>query len=286
MQLCYQNIFTTIELTEKQKLMKFYHTNNEPYLSTQEVWHGNCLDLMWKIPDGSVDLVCVDLPYETTSLSWDIALPLNELWRHYRRICKPNAAILMFGIEPFSSKLRLSNINNYRYDWYWEKERITNIHQVKWRAGKTVETISVFYEKQPTYNPQMTKHDGPPRTNKVKNGRLGKLTDSGEKFVFEYKDNGLRYPTQVLRFKRDILTCNLHPTQKPLALIQYLIKSYSNEGDLVLDNCAGSGTTLLAAANLNRQFIGIEKEEKYVEVIRERLEENNKNSLIKDAPKN
>lgn len=193
------------------------------------------------------------------------------MWEQYDRICKENAAIVLFGQEPFTSVMRMSNILNWKYDWYWEKERITNIAQIKKRAGKTVETISVFYKKQCTYNPQMIKYDGPLRTNKVKDGKMGKLTDSNEKKVFEYNDTGFRYPTQVLRFQRDCLKSNLHPTQKPLLLCEYLIKTYTNEGDLILDNCAGSGTALLAAKNISRQFIGIEKEKEYYDICLERL---------------
>jgi len=162
----------------------------------------------------------------------------------------------------------------FKYCWYWEKERLTNIAQVKKRAGKTVEEVMVFYKKQPIYNPQMIKYNGIKRTNKIKNGVMGKLTDSSEKKVKEYKDNGLRYPTQVLKIKRDILTSNLHPTQKPVALFEYLIKTYTNKGDLVLDNCAGSGTTGVACSNLNRNFILIEKESEYIKICEERIKNN------------
>lgn len=219
--------------------------------------YGDCLDVMQEIPNNSIDCIICDLPYGTTACSWDIVIPLDKLWMEYKRITKPNAAIILFGQEPFSSLLRVSNLSDYRYDIYWEKERLTNINQVKRRVGKTVETISVFYKKQCTYNPQMIKYTGKPRSNKVKNGKLGKLSDCNEKPVFEYRDNGLRYPTQVWRFKRDCLTSNLHPTQKPLALIEELVKTYSNESDTVLDNCMGSGTTGVACKNLNRNFYGI-----------------------------
>ncbi|MEO1940249.1 MAG: site-specific DNA-methyltransferase, partial [Candidatus Thioglobus sp.] len=154
-----------------------------------------------------------------------------------------------------------------------EKERLTNIAQVKKRAGKTTENIMVFYSKQCLYNPQMVKYNGNPRTNKVKNGKMGKLTDSGNKKVFEYKDTGWRYPTQVLKFKRDILTSNLHPTQKPIALMEYLIKTYTNENELVLDFTMGSGTTGVACKNLNRNFIGIEMDDNYFEIAKERINE-------------
>ena len=224
------------------------------------------------MPDGSIDMILCDLPYGTTSCCWDTIIPFEPLWEQYKRIIKYNGAIVLFGTEPFSSKLRCSNLSMYKYDWYWEKERITNIAQVKKRAGKTVETISVFYKKQPTYNPQMSTYNGKKRTNKVKNGKLGKLIDNAEKKVVEYQDNGLRYPTQILKFNRDCLKSNLHPTQKPVALCEYLIKTYTKEGGLVLDNCMGSGTTGVAAINTNRNFIGIELEEKYFNIAKNRIE--------------
>ena len=147
---------------------------------------------------------------------------------------------------------------------YWQKERLTNIMQVKRRVGKDVETISIFYKNQCTYNPQMVKYDGPRRGNKVKNGKLGKLVDdNNDKKVFEYNDTGFRYPTQVWKFKRDILTSNIHPTQKPIALYEELIKTYSNPGNLLLDNCSGSGTIAIAALNTGRHFIGFETNEQY-----------------------
>lgn len=240
-------------------------------LEANKLYLGDCLELMKNIPDKSVDAIICDLPYGTTSCSWDVIIPFDKLWEQYNRVCKENAAIVLFGQEPFTSVMRMSNILNWKYDWYWEKERITNIAQVKKRAGKTVETISIFYKKQCTYNPQMIKYNGPLRTNKVKDGKMGKLTDSSEKKVFEYNDTGFRYPTQVLKFQRDCLKSNLHPTQKPLLLCEYLIKTYTNHGDIVLDNSCGSGTTLLAAKNLNRQFIGIEKEKEYYDICLKRL---------------
>lgn len=178
---------------------------------------------------------------------------------------------MLFGNEPFSSLLRCSNLEWYKYDIYWEKERLTNIQQVKRRVGKTVETISVFYKKQCTYNPQMIKHDGSLVSNKVKNGKLGLLTDGGNKAVKEYVDTGYRYPTQVWKFKRDCLTSNLHPTQKPVALLEELIKTFSNPNDVVLDNCMGSGSTGVACINTNRNFIGIELDKKYFDIAKRRL---------------
>lgn len=237
-----------------------------------KLWLGDCIKLMKNIPDKSIDMVLCDLPYGTTSCQWDIIIPFGGLWEQYHRIIKPNGVVVLFGQEPFSSVLRLSNIKEFKYDWYWEKERLTNISQVKHRAGKTVETISVFYNKQCIYNPQMQEYHGKPRSNKVKNGKLGILTDHQTKKVFEYKDNCLRYPTQVLRFQRDCLTSNLHPTQKPVALLEYLIKTYTKEHETILDNCMGSGSTGVACINTNRNFIGMELNEEYFKIAKERIE--------------
>jgi site-specific DNA-methyltransferase (adenine-specific) len=237
-----------------------------------EIYNGDCIEIMKEIPDRSIDLILCDLPYGTTKCSWDIIISFDDLWKQYKRIIKDNGAIVLFGQEPFSSLLRTSNLDMYRYDIYWEKERLTNIMQVKKRVGKTIENISVFYKNQPTYNPQMVKYDGKPRTNKVKNGKLGKLVDdNNDKYVKEYVDTGYRYPTQVWKFKRDTLTSNLHPTQKPVSLLEELIKTFSNEGDIVLDNCMGSGSTGVACINTNRNFIGIELNEKYFNIATERI---------------
>lgn len=233
---------------------------------------GDCLQQMQNIPDNSIDLILCDLPYGTTKCVWDVVIPFDKLWDQYKRVLKENGAVLLFGQEPFSSLLRCSNLNMYKYDIYWEKERLTNIMQVKNRVGKTVETISVFYKKQPTYNPQMIEYNGPKRGNKVKNGKLGVLVDdSNSKKVKEYHDNGYRYPTQVWKFKRDTLKSNLHPTQKPVALLEQLIKTFTNENDTVLDNCMGSGSTGVACINTNRNFIGIELDENYYKIAKRRL---------------
>ena len=233
-------------------------------IEIDKIYNEDCLIGMQKIDDKSIDCIICDLPYGTTKCSWDIIIPFDKLWEQYNRIIKDNGAIILFGQEPFSSLLRVSNLKDYRYDIYWQKERLTNIMQVKRRVGKDVETISIFYKNQCTYNPQMVKYDGPKRGNKVKNGKLGKLVDdNNDKKVFEYNDTGFRYPTQVWKFKRDILTSNIHPTQKPIALYEELIKTYSNPGDLLLDNCSGSGTIAIASLNTGRHFIGFETNENY-----------------------
>ena len=237
-----------------------------------ELYCNNCLEQMKNIKNNSINCIICDLPYGTTKCEWDIIIPFEPLWQEYHRIIKPSGSIILFGQEPFSTLIRSSNLKEYKYDIYWEKERLTNVNQVKKRVGKTIETISVFYNKQCTYNPQMVVYDGPKRSNKVKDGKLGKLTDAQEKKVIEYKDNGLRYPTQVWHFKRDILTCNLHPTQKPLELLEALVRTFTNEDDTILDNCMGAGTTGVACKKLHRNFIGIEKEEKYYQIAKERIE--------------
>ncbi len=248
-------------------------------MELDKIYNEDCLEGMKRISDGSIDCIICDLPYGTTKCPWDVVIPFKPLWEQYKRICKPNAAIILFGQEPFSSLLRISNLNDYKYDIYWEKERLTNINQVNRRVGKTVETISLFYEKQCTYNPQMTIYVGPLRTNKIKNGKLGKLVDDGEKKVYEYMDNGTRYPTQIWRFQRDCLTCNLHPTQKPLALIEALVKTYSNPNNLILDNCVGSGTTDIACIREKRHFIGFETDKGYFDQACVRIEAEKKNQV-------
>ena len=249
-------------------------------IEIDKIYNEDCLMGMQKIDDKSIDCIICDLPYGTTKCSWDIIIPFDKLWEQYNRIIKDNGAIILFGQEPFSSLLRVSNLKDYRYDIYWQKERLTNIMQVKRRVGKDIETISIFYKNQCTYNPQMVKYDGPKRGNKVKNGKLGKLVDdNNDKKVFEYNDTGFRYPTQVWKFKRDILTSNIHPTQKPIALYEELIKTYSNPGDLLLDNCSGSGTIAIAALNTGRHFIGFETNVNYYNESLKRID-NYKNRLF------
>lgn len=241
-------------------------------ITNYQIFNSDCIEQMKSIPDNSIDFILCDLPYGTTKCSWDIIIPFEDLWKQYKRIIKTNGAIALFGQEPFSSTLRLSNIDDYKFDWYWEKERLTNVSQVKRRAGKTIETISMFYSKQPTYNPQMVKHNGPPVSNKPKNGKLGNIIDEGgTKLVKPYVDTGYRYPTQLLHYNRDCLTCNLHETQKPVALLEFLIKTYTNEGETVLDNTMGSGSTGVACLNTHRNFIGIELNIDIFNIAKERL---------------
>ena len=241
--------------------------------------NGDCLELMKNIPDGSVDLVLTDPPYGTTACKWDSAIPFEPMWELLNKIIKPNGAICLFGSEPFSSTLRLSNLKMYKYDWYWKKERPTNIFQVKRRPAKYFETISVFYKKQCTYNE--TKVASNRRV--VKNNPKGShsiTTAMNQIKVTPYKDDGTRHPCEILEFKRDVQTCRLHPTQKPVALLEYLIKTYTNEGETVLDFTMGSGSTGVACINTNRNFIGIELDKGYFDIAKERIENAEKDKVI------
>ena len=239
-----------------------------------DLYLGDCIDVMQNLIDSNirVDAIITDIPYGTTKCCWDNIIPMSEMWNKIKNIRRgDNTPILLFGQEPFSSILRISNLPEYKYDIYWEKERATNIFQLKKRPAKVIENVSVFYKKQPTYNPQMVEYNGIKRTNKVRNGKLCGLIDNGNKKVYEYNDNGLRYPSQIIKFRRDILKSNLHPTQKPLALMEYLVNTYTNDGDIVLDFTMGSGTTGLACKNLNRDFIGIEINEDYFNIAKKRI---------------
>lgn len=237
--------------------------------------NGDCLEIMKEIADKSVDCVICDPPYGTTPITWDKVLSFESLWKEYNRIVKPNGAIVIFSQEPFATYLRMSNIKDYKYDWYWEKERLTNVFQIKKRSGKTVENIVVFYKKQCTYNPQKTEHLGKRVTNKIGENARWSVTQAGYAPTtkpFEYEDDGTRYPTQVLRFNRDNPRKRVHPTQKPIELLAYLVRTYTNEGDLVLDNCMGSGSTGVACKAEQRRFIGIEKEKEYFDIAKMRIE--------------
>ena len=243
----------------------------------QELRLGDCLELMQNIPDKLVDMILCDLPYGTTACKWDTVIPFEPLWEQYNRIIKDNGAIVLFGAEPFSSQVRFSNLKKYRYDWVWKKDGVTNFANAKKMPMRCIETISVFYKKPPVYNPQglikinKTKKNGASvggetvRGDIVNSSGKGQLRTKGHEYIQQFTN----YPTQFIEFKRD--KQKVHPTQKPVALLEYLIKTYTNENDLVLDNCAGSGSTLVAAKNLNRQFIGIEKEKEYYDICVKRV---------------
>lgn len=240
-------------------------------LNDINLYHGDCIKIMKQLIDEGITVDCIitDLPYGTTPCPWDIIIPFDEMWDCINKIIKPNGAVVLFGQEPFSSLLRVSNIKNYKYDWIWKKERLTNVFQVKRRPGKVVENISVFYKKQPTYNPQKTKYDGPLRSNKIGDNAGFSITQTGGvgPKPIEYHDDGTRYPLQIIEFNRDSMyEEKYHPTQKPIELLEYLIKTYTDEGEIVLDFTMGSGSTGVACKNLNRKFIGIELNEEYYNI--------------------
>lgn len=231
---------------------------------------GDCLELMKDIPDKSIDMILADPPYGTTQCKWDSILPLESMWKEINRIIKNNGAILLFAGEPFASYLRISNIKNYKYDWYWNKTTPTGFLNAKKQPMRNVENICVFYKKQPLYNPQMS-HGHERKISTAYHKRASKKTE-------DYNEHGLttynstdRYPLQTLIFSTDKQKEALHPTQKPIALLEYLIKTYTNENDFILDFCMGSGSTGVAAKNLNRNFIGFELDNKYFEIAKERI---------------
>jgi site-specific DNA-methyltransferase (adenine-specific) len=227
---------------------------------------GDCLEKMKDIPEKSIDMILCDLPYSQTSCHWDTVIPFEPLWEQYERITNPNAAIVLTSKQPFTSQLIMSNPGMFRYEWIWEKTKATGFMNAKKMPLVAHENMLVFYKKLPTYNPQKTV--GKP----FKDNRTGNksVVVYREDMEFRVQDNqGYRYPRTVIKFQMDSNT--VHPTQKPVALFEYLIKTYSNEGDTVLDNCAGSGTTGVACENLKRNYILIEKEEEYYNLIKERL---------------
>lgn len=231
------------------------------------LYNGDCLEVMKDIPDGGVDAIICDPPFGTTSCRWDFVIPFDKMWEQLNRIIKSNGAIVLFGSEPFSSSLRMSNLNMYRYDWKWEKEQGTGFGNAKKMPLKSYEDCMLFYKKLPTYNPQGLLRQEKIREHKVNDvgEHLGKNGLTGKQFKQEYTN----YPKSILRFKRDK---GLHPTQKPVALMEYLVKTYTNENETVLDFTMGSGTTGVACANTNRKFIGIELDDKYFVIAKDRIE--------------
>ena len=229
---------------------------------------GDCLELMTGIPNKSVDLILCDLPYGTTACKWDVVIPFNKLWSQYNRIIKPGAAIVLTSAQPFTSMLVMSNLDNFKYDWVWRKEKGTGHLNAKKQPMRDKEDILIFGHGVVKYNPQMI--EGTPY--KARPGK-SKTEDCYGLYKDVRTDNaGTRYPKQVLDFKSEGRG-RVHPTQKPVALMEYLIKTYTDEGDTVLDNCMGSGTTGVACANTNRKFIGMELDSDYFRIARRRISE-------------
>lgn len=234
-----------------------------------QLFHGDCLELMKQIPDGSVDMILCDLPYGTTACKWDTIIPFEPLWEQYKRIIKDNGAIVLFGSEPFSTELRHSNLQMFRYDWIWKKDKPSNFALAKKRPLKYHENVMVFYNKQPIYNAQMTK--GMPN-HSVGRGIRRKINETGcNSPKVTNKTDGMKFPSAILEFGR--VPKPQHPTQKPVALLEYLIKTYTNEGDVVLDNCMGSGSTGVACVNTGRRFVGMELDKGYFDIAEKRIYE-------------
>jgi len=240
-------------------------------MKINEIYLGDCLELMPKhVEDKSIDMIFCDLPYGTTKCKWDTIIPFDKLWSEYERVIKDNGAIVLFGREPFSSFLRTSNVKMYRYDWIWEKSKATNFLFAKQMPLIAHEDIMVFYKKKPTYNPQKTKGK-PYNKGKEKRTEIEAVGKIGNGNLIENK-TGLRNPRSVQYFVTAEREGKLHPTQKPLALIEYMIKTYTNEGDLILDNTCGSGTTGLGVKNLGRNYIMMEQDTKYYEIACKRVQ--------------
>lgn len=261
------------------------------------LYNEDCLEAMKKIPDKSIDMILCDLPYGTTACSWDEIIPLDKLWIQYHRIIKDDGAIVLFGSQPFTSKLVMSNIENFKYEWIWEKQKASNFLTAKYQPLKYHENILVFSKSTSYYEPQLYKvleideimmMDKKQLENvfiKKEYDRFGKIDKrinvndcKVNKDVVgikinrtRKKDNGLRYPKSVLKINKEV-NSNIHPTQKPTELLEYLIKTYSKENELVLDNCMGSGSTAIACINTKRNFIGFELDKEYYDLACKRLE--------------
>jgi len=246
---------------------------NYPIDFINKIICGDCLEVMKDIPDNTIDMILCDLPYAETGNNWDFIINPEKLWEQYRRIIKDNGAIVLTGTFKFGCKLYLQAADLYKYDWVWEKDNGTNAPNVGLQPFRVHEQIFIFGKGRVTngkrvsmkYNPQKT--EGKPY--KQMSGKMSENWKGGLKNIVTDNTTGLRHPKTIQKFNRD--KNSLHPTQKPVALFEYLIKTYTNEGDLVLDNAAGSGTTGVACKNINRNYILIEKEPKYVEIANKRL---------------
>jgi len=230
--------------------------------------HGDCLIEMTKLPNASIDMVLCDLPYGVTRNSWDVVIPFDALWKEYKRVVKENGAIVLFGSQPFTSLMVTSNMGMFRYALVWEKNKFSDFLNAKRKPMKTNEDIVIFYKKQPTYNPQYWYSTPYTRWNTQK--AVDKQTNYGShKENYVESEDGKRLPTTVLKFNR--IERPQHPTQKPVDLLEWLIQTYTNEGETVLDNCMGVGSTGVACKNTNRNFIGIELEKHYFDMATERM---------------
>ena len=258
-----ENIITPmVDNTSKPTMSKSNNVKfTREYLNKEKVClvNGDCLDVMLNIETNSIDLILCDLPYGVTKNKWDVIIPFEKLWEQYNRIIKENGAIILFGSQPFTTMLIASNMKYFRYCLVWEKNKFSDFLNAKRKPMKTNEDICIFYKKQPTYNIQYWYSTPYERWNTQK--AVDKQTNYGNHKENVAKSDGKRLPTTVLKFNR--VERPVHPTQKPVDLLEWLIKSYTNEGENVLDNCMGVGSTGIAAKNLNRNFVGIELDELY-----------------------
>lgn len=236
-----------------------------------KLMQGDCLELMKNITDGSIDMILCDLPYGTTKNRWDSVIPFEPLWQQYKRIIKDNGAIVLFGQGLFFADLIISNRKMYKYDFSWNKVLTSGFLNANKMPLRQHELIAVFYKKLPTYNPQKTvgnkNHSLKSRKNEGTNYNGYDTVDNSERL------GNMKHPTSVLTFSKPHSSVCKHPTEKPVALLEYLIKTYTNEGDTVLDNCMGSGSTGVAAVNTGRNFIGMELDESYFNIAKNRIKE-------------
>ena len=238
-------------------------------LEINKLYLGDCLEVMKAIDDKSIDAIICDLPYGTTACKWDIVIPFEKLWQSYKRIVKDNGAIVLTASQPFTSALVMSNTDMFKCTWVWNKTKATNYVKARQMPMKYHEDILIFGKNKLIYNPQM--ETGKPYVKKAVS-----VAKEGTVFVDTRKigdiniNTGTRFPSSIIKISNDNHN-SLHPTQKPVPLLEYLIKTYTNEGDLVLDNCIGSGTTAIAAINTGRNWIGIEKEQKYYDIAKKRI---------------
>jgi len=239
-------------------------------MEINQIIQGDCLEEMKKIPDKSIDMILCDLPYQITACSWDTIIPFEPLWEQYKRIIKDNGAIVLTASQPFTSKLVMSNIKMFKYDLIWSKKLATGFLNSNRMPLRNHEEVLIFYKNQPVYNPQ--KYIGEKNHSRGKN-KCKTNNLYGYHKIAEDNFTELKHPKSILEIDKEHPSKTIHPTQKPVALFEYLIKTYTNEGDLVLDNCAGSGTTGVAAKNLGRNYILIEKEKKYCEIAEKRIRE-------------
>jgi len=251
-------------------------------MQVNTIIHGDCLEVMPQLPNGSVDMILCDLPYGTTACKWDTIIPFEPLWKEYKRIIKDNGAIVLTASQPFTSALVMSNVKMFKYEWIWEKAQGTGHLLAKKQPLKSHENILVFYKRTPTYNAQFGTGKAINRTADKK----GTISEHGMKCNNRGNSSTTkRYPRTNIYFSqpKSPNAIPLHPTQKPVALFEYLIKTYTNENDLVLDNCAGSGTTGVACKNLNRNFILIEKDLGYFNIAQTRIAAIEKQTLLFDT---